>query len=101
MPDNTQIQTLLARLHTALDEIELAKSPLGDVLSTIAEQAAALHADAQALAALREQDAPDVVFEALCDLTEEFARMRNALDTQLLDVLAAIRVIEDEIARND
>ena len=84
MPDNTQSQTLLARLHTALDEIELAKSPLGDVLSTIAAQAA-----------------PDMVFEALCDLTEECARRRNALDTQLLDVLAAIREIEDEIARND
>jgi hypothetical protein len=101
MPDTTQIQTLLARLHTALDAIEHTQSILGDALSTIAEQADALHTDAQALAALTEQDTPDVAFEALCDLTEEFERMRNALDTQLLDVHAAIREIEDETARHD
>ena len=100
MPDNTQIQALLASLHTALDEIDLSKSTLGSALSTIAEQAESLQTDANALAALREQDAPDVAFEALCDLTEEFKRMLSALDTQLLDVLAAIREIEDDIECN-
>ena len=100
MPDTAQIQTLLARLHTTLDKIEFAQSTLGDVLSIIAEQADALHTDAQAFAVLTEQDTPDVAFEALCDLTEEFERMRNALDTQLLDVQAAIREIEDETAHH-
>ena len=101
MPDNTQIQTLLASLHTALDEIDLSKSTLGSALSTLAEQAESLQTDAKTLAALREQDAPDVAFEALLDLTEEFKRMMSALDTQLLDVLAAIREIEDDIELND
>ena len=101
MPDNTQIQALLARLHASLGEIDHSKSTLGSALSIIAEQAESLQRDAQALAALREQDAPDVAFEALCDLTEEFTRMMSALDTQLLDVLAAIREIEDDTELND
>jgi hypothetical protein len=100
MPDNTQIQDLLARLHNTLDEIDLAKHSLGSTLSTIAEQADALQTDAKALAALRAPDAPDVVFEALWDLTEEFERMRAALDTHLLDIREAIRAIEDDVTHN-